>query len=171
MASIFCPTESNGQGKRCLTQRSRVGSAEQLPYPDRQFDVVIASTVFSSILDGDLAQAIAAEMSRVITEDGVILCYDTRYPNPSNPHTRAIGIRQLRQLFPWAIVRATSVTLLPPLARRLGGLTHIGFGSLHAFPPLRSHYLAELRSTGDHRGLMACAETAPTTSAYARACG
>ncbi|HUY50770.1 MAG TPA: glycosyltransferase [Streptosporangiaceae bacterium] len=136
----------------------RVGSAERLDYPDQQFDVVIASTVFSSILDGELAQAVAREMTRVLAEEGVILCYDTRYPNPTNPHTRAIGQRQLQQLFPWASVRVSSVTLLPPLARRLGALSAIGYRPLRSFPLLRSHYLAEVRPTGLGQGPMASAE-------------
>ena len=123
----------------------RVGRAEALPYPDRQFDVVLASTVFSSILDDGLAREMAREMARVTGDDGVILCYDVRYPNPWNPHTRAVRSRELQCWFPGASVRLISLTLLPPLARRLGAFTPAAHRPLHGVPLLRSHYLAEIR--------------------------
>lgn len=125
----------------------QVGSAERLDYPDKSFDIVIASTVFSSILDQQLAQIVANEMTRVVADWGMILCYDVRYPNPANPHTRPIGHGELRRLFPGSRMRLTSVALLPPLARRLGPLSRIGYQPLHALPVLRSHYLAEVWSS------------------------
>ncbi len=70
--------------------RLRVADGEQLDYQDRFFDLVLASTVFSSILDTGLARGVAAEMARVAGDHGVILCYDMRYPNPRNPHVRPI---------------------------------------------------------------------------------
>jgi glycosyltransferase involved in cell wall biosynthesis/ubiquinone/menaquinone biosynthesis C-methylase UbiE len=123
----------------------QVGSADRLDYKDKSFDIVIASTVFSSIRDDRLVQAVASEMTRVVADNGVILCYDVRYPNPANPHTRAISQRELRRLFPGAMIRLTPVTLLPPLARRLGVLTTSVYRPLHTFSLLRSHYFAEIR--------------------------
>ena len=120
--------------------------AEQLPYENGEFDVVIVSTVFSSILDDRSVQEVAREITRVLACRGVILCYDMRYPNPRNPHTRAIGLRELRWLFPGAELRAVPVTLLPPLARGLGALAHPAYRALYAIPMLRSHYLTEIRS-------------------------
>jgi ubiquinone/menaquinone biosynthesis C-methylase UbiE len=120
----------------------QVGGAERLPYGDQQFGVVMASTVFSSVLDDGLARTIAGEMTRVTADGGVILCYDVRYPNPGNPHTRSVGRRELRRLFPAAEIRLSSLTLLPPLARRLGLATELAYRPLHALPCLRSHYLA-----------------------------
>ena len=107
---------------------------------------MLAATVFSSILDDRLAGAVAREMLRMVTTTGRILCYDTRYPNPGNSRTRAVGARALRQLFPGTAMRLTAVTLLPPLARRLGALTPVAYGTLHALPLLRSHYVAEIRA-------------------------
>jgi SAM-dependent methyltransferase len=122
-----------------------VGGAERLPYADGQFDLVIASTVFSSILDEGSSCAVASEMARVTASTGVIICYDMRYPNPGNPHTKAVNLRDLRRLFPQARIRHSSLTLLPPLARRLGPVASLTYRPLHALPCLRSHYLAELR--------------------------
>lgn len=121
--------------------------AERLPYPDRHFDVVMSGTVFSSILDRKVAWAVAREMTRVLRSGGVILGYDMRYPNPLNPHVRAIGAREWRKLFPGAWVRLVPLTLLPSVARGLGALTPMAYGLLSAVPVLRSHYLAEIRFT------------------------
>jgi ubiquinone/menaquinone biosynthesis C-methylase UbiE len=121
-----------------------VCGGDRLPYPDGHFHVVLAATVFSSILDPQLAQAVAAEMTRVLASNGTILCYDMRYPNPWNPHTRPVGARYLRGLFPGARLRLTAVTLLPPLARRLGKLAPVACAPLSAVSVLRSHYLARI---------------------------
>ena len=67
------------------------GDARRLPYPDGSFDVVTANVVFSSILDDEVARAVAREMTRVVTAHGAILFYDTRYPSPWNPNVRAYG--------------------------------------------------------------------------------
>jgi len=122
-----------------------VAGAERLPYPDQHFDVVLAATVFSSILDRALARAVASEMTRLVTPAGAILCYDMRYPNPGNSRTAALGTRQWRLLFPGARLRLTPETLLPPLARRLGPLTAAAYSPLRAMPFLRSHYVVEIR--------------------------
>ncbi len=41
-------------------------SAAQLPFSDATFDLVLQSTVFTSILDADLKRRVAAEMLRVL---------------------------------------------------------------------------------------------------------
>jgi SAM-dependent methyltransferase len=122
-----------------------VAGAEWLPYPDQHFDVVLAATVFSSILDRALARAVASEMTRLVSPAGVILCYDMRYPNPGNSRTASVGARQWRLLFPGARIRLTPETLLPPIARRLGPLSAAAYGPLRGMRFLRSHYVAEIR--------------------------
>jgi ubiquinone/menaquinone biosynthesis C-methylase UbiE len=122
-----------------------VAGAERLPYSDQHFDAVLAATVFSSILDQGLAHAVASEMTRLVSGAGAIICFDTRYPNPWNSHTTAVGARKWRLLFPGARIRLTPETLLPPLARRLGPLTAAAYGPLRGLPLLRSHYVAEIR--------------------------
>ncbi len=68
----------------------QVGSAHQLPYPDRSFDLVTLSVVFSSILNKSLRQSIADEVWRVRKAGGLILCYDFAYSNPRNPAVQGI---------------------------------------------------------------------------------
>ena len=122
-----------------------VASGDRLPYPDRSFDVVVQFTVFTSILDGQMRRAVAAEMCRVTAAGGLILWYDFRCPNPRNPNVRAIGMRELRQLFPGWVADVRSLILLPPIAR---SLARVSFGLcrlIECAPPVRSHYLAVLK--------------------------
>jgi ubiquinone/menaquinone biosynthesis C-methylase UbiE len=126
-----------------------VGTAERLPFPDRSFDVVTQLTMFTSILDGAMRHAAAAEMQRVLASAGVILWYDFRYPNPFNRDVRPVRLREIRALFPgWRINRVTT-TLLPPLARRLARISLRACTFLDStLPPLRSHHLALLTRPG-----------------------
>lgn len=118
-----------------------VRSGDQLPFEDGYFDLVAVSTLFSSILDDALASAIGREMLRVLGGSGTLMCYDVRYPNPCNHNTRPVTRRRLRRLFSEAQIHARSLTLLPPLARRLGPVAPALYRPLHAVPLLRSHYL------------------------------
>ena len=78
----------------------RCGSAAELPWPDKTFDIVCQHTVFTSVLDGDMRKRIASEMKRVFRENGMILWYDFLYNNPSNPDVRGVRKAEIKQLFP-----------------------------------------------------------------------
>lgn len=123
-----------------------VGTADRLPYRDHSFQIVTQLTVFTSILSEQVRQAVAAEMCRVTAPGGLIVWYDFRYPSPRNPDVRAIGLRELRRLFPGWNADVRSLTLLPPLARKVARLSVSACRFLElTLPPLRSHYLAVLR--------------------------
>ena len=122
----------------------RVGNAEQLPFPDAAFDVVVAFTLFSSILDPAMARSVAGEMLRVMKPGGGLLWYDFRYDSPSNRNVRGVPASRVRELFPQLEGRLHTVTLVPPVARRLGPATGIGYPALSALPFLRSHVLGLL---------------------------
>ena len=68
-----------------------IGDASRLPWPDDFFDLVLQSTVFTSILDPGLRAAVASEMVRVLKPAGLILWYDFHCDNPWNPNVRGIG--------------------------------------------------------------------------------
>jgi glycosyltransferase involved in cell wall biosynthesis len=121
------------------------GSADRLPFDDGTFDLVVASTLFSSVLDDGLARAIADEILRVLAPGGTLLCYDVRYPNPRNPSTRPVTGAVLRRLFPSARISVRPVTLLPPLARAVGRLAPAVHGPLRRVRLLRSHQVALVR--------------------------
>ncbi len=115
--------------------------AGPLPFPNRSFDFGIACTLFSSILDDDVAADLASEIRRVLKPGARILWYDSRYSNPGNPDVRGVTQADLRQLFPGATLDLRTVTVLPPLVRRLGPLTDPAYNVLRLAPPLRIRYL------------------------------
>jgi SAM-dependent methyltransferase len=120
-------------------------SATNLPFLPATFDIVVAFTMFSSVVDPAIARRIAREISRVLAPGGIVLWYDMRYPNPANRHLRAMTQTRIRELFPLLGVELEPITLLPPLAQRLGSLTEALYSRLAAVTPLRSHYLGMLR--------------------------
>lgn len=120
------------------------GSAEHIPFPDGSFDLVQAITLFSSILDPSMASKVAAEITRVLNPRGALLWYDFRYNNPSNPDVHGVTERDVRALFPDLKGDLHSLTVVPPLARRLGKLTSVAYPALALVPPIRSHLLGLL---------------------------
>ncbi len=122
----------------------RIGDACDMPWPDASFRLVIASTVFTSVLDGGLRRQLAAEIHRVLAPGGALLWYDFRVDNPRNPHVRGIGRRELRSLFPRLPGEIRAATLAPPLARLVAPRSHWLATTLEAFPFLRTHLMAVL---------------------------
>lgn len=105
-------------------------------------DVVLQSTVFSSLLDDGFQQRLARQMWAWLKPGGVVLWYDFTVNNPRNPDVRGVPMRRLRQLFPQGRVEASRVTLAPPLARVVCRW-HPGFYPLfNSLPLLRTHVLA-----------------------------
>ncbi|MGE5553676.1 MAG: class I SAM-dependent methyltransferase [Betaproteobacteria bacterium] len=119
-------------------------NAECLPWPDGTFDLVMLFTVFSSMLDDSMAFNVAREVTRVLKSGGAVVWYDMRYRNPYNRNVHGITRRRLHQLFPSFRFELRSITLLPPLARRLGKLIPLLYPLLVRIPSLRTHYLGLL---------------------------
>jgi len=97
----------------------RTGNATSLPWTDGSFDLVVQSTVFSSILDLAMRRAVAREMLRVLSAGGAILWYDFFVDNPRNRSVRGVTRGEIASLFPGCRIEARRVTLAPPLARWL----------------------------------------------------
>lgn len=120
----------------------RVGEASRLPWPSRYFDIVLQSTVFSSILMPELRQAIAGEMMRVLKPGGMILWYDFFWDNPWNPNVRSVKAGEIQRLFTHCRIKLERITLAPPLLRALAPR----FDSLCVFLErlkfLNTHYFA-----------------------------
>lgn len=135
-----------GQARRSFPASQWVlASGHDLPFRDQSFDMVMQAMTFSSILCPEMRARMLAEMWRVLRPNGVVLWYDMRYPNPRNAHMRPVGRRELATLFPVPPSEMLSLTLLPPLARRLAPLSPGLCRQLERFPWLRSHYLALFR--------------------------
>ena len=118
----------------------QTANAEQLPFELGYFDLVLLYTVFTSVLDDRMASNMAAEVARVLKPGGAVVWYDFRFNNPRNSNVRGLGCDAIARLFPDFKLKLTTVTLLPPLARRMGRLTRVLYPVLVALPFLRTHY-------------------------------
>jgi ubiquinone/menaquinone biosynthesis C-methylase UbiE len=123
----------------------RVGDAAELPWPDGSFRFVIASTLFTSILDADVRRKVAGEIVRVLVPGGALLWYDFAVDNPRNPNVRGVSRRELVTLFSSLSGTVRSVTLAPVLARAVAPRSWTVATLLEAIPFLRTHLVAVLR--------------------------
>jgi len=122
----------------------RVGDASQLPWESNRFRLVIASTLFTSLLDQNVLHRAAKEITRVLAIGGALLWYDLAVNNPRNPAVRKVTRRELRQLFPGLTGEIRSVTLAAPLARLVAPRSWALATLVEAIPLLRTHLLAVL---------------------------
>lgn len=138
--------ERAAQARRLLPAADlRTGDASQLPYEDATFDLVVTSTVFTSILDDGMRRSIALEIERTLRPGGALLWYDFRFNSPRNKNVRGVGRRELRSLFPHLEGEIRSLTLAPPIARLVAPWSYRAAVTLGGLPPLRSHLIAVLR--------------------------
>ncbi len=121
-----------------------VGNAAELPWKSIYFRIVIASTLFSSILDKHMQMLVAREIDRVLMPGGVLLWYDAAVDNPQNKQLKGISRSEISKLFPKYRPHLKSVTLAPPLARRVARLSWTIASILNAIPFLRTHLLGAL---------------------------
>lgn len=118
------------------------GDALHAPVAAQSLDIVYVSTVFSSLLDEDYRQRLAAAMWSWLKPGGAVLWYDFTVNNPRNPDVRGVPLARLRTMFPAGRLQARRVTLAPPLARVLARLHPALLGPFSALPWLRTHLLA-----------------------------
>lgn len=123
----------------------RRANAEQLPFGDQTFDLVVLATVISSIFDRRMTQRVAAESARVLRPGGALLWYDMRYDNPTNRNVHGVSRRELRRLFRNFELDLEPVTVLPLLVRRLGRWNAVLYPPLALIRPLRTHLIGLLR--------------------------
>jgi SAM-dependent methyltransferase len=122
----------------------RIGDAVELPWEDRTFQLAVASTLFTSVLDNDVRRLIADEIVRVLRPGGALLWYDFAYNNPRNPNVRGIGRAEIKKLFPALRGKIRTVTLAPPLTRLIAPRWWALATFLESIPPLRTHLIAVL---------------------------
>jgi SAM-dependent methyltransferase len=124
--------------------RLMAGDALKLDIAAGSMDVVMASTVFSSILDDDFRAKLAQHMWTWVRPGGGVLWYDFTVNNPKNPDVRKVTSGELARLFPSATIEARSVTLAPPLARLVCRVHPSLYSGLNLLPFLRTHLVAWL---------------------------
>jgi SAM-dependent methyltransferase len=136
-AGILCPSQVT----------TICGSAGELGLPDRSYDLVLQSTVFSSILDSEMRRRVAGEMLRVLKPDGLVVWYDYHVNNPRNRDVRGVGKAEIRDLFPDSVLDLRPITVAPPLVRRLAPYSFLTCYLLGWIPWLCTHYLGVIRRT------------------------
>lgn len=117
------------------------GDALLADVPNTSQDVVLVSTVFSSVLDHAFQQKLANTLWRWVRPGGAVLWYDFTYNNPSNPDVRGVPLRRVKELFPQACITTRRVTLAPPLARRVAPIHPALYTLFNTIPLLRTHIL------------------------------
>jgi ubiquinone/menaquinone biosynthesis C-methylase UbiE len=118
--------------------------ATALPFADGSFDLALMFTVLSSLGSREAVRAALADAWRVLAPGGTILVWEARRPNPFNPAT----LRPRRADYVSALgpdLGFATVTLFPPLARRLGRLAPALYPRLARLTPLTTHWLIEAR--------------------------
>jgi len=123
------------------------GDATALDLPPASQDIVLVSTVFSSLLDDAFQQRLADCIWSWTRPGGGVLWYDFTVDNPRNPDVRGVPLRRVRQLFPDASIEASRVTLAPPIARVVSRWHPSLYTLLNTMPMLRTHVLAWLAKT------------------------
>jgi SAM-dependent methyltransferase len=118
------------------------GDASLVKLPDESEDIVLQSTVFSSLLDAPFQWRLAQTMWRWVRPGGGVLWYDFTVDNPRNPDVRGVPVSRIRELFPAGRVQYQRVTLAPPIARRVCALHPSLYPVFNALPLLRTHVLA-----------------------------
>ena len=104
-------------------------------------DVVLQSTVFSSLLDAGFQRALAARMWSWVRPGGGVLWYDFTFDNPRNPDVRGQPLSHVRSLFPEARIDSRRVTLAPPISRIACRIHPRLYVPLNQVPWLRTHLL------------------------------
>jgi SAM-dependent methyltransferase len=117
--------------------RLLAGDASAADVAPASQDLVLQSTVFSSILDDALQQRVAEAMWRWLKPGGAVIWYDFTVDNPRNPDVRGVPLARVRQLFPEGRLAARRVTLAPPLARAMPA----AYPLFNLVPWLRTHRL------------------------------
>jgi ubiquinone/menaquinone biosynthesis C-methylase UbiE len=143
----FDPRRVEAAARRVPAAEVAHGDACELPFPNGSFAAVFHVVSLSSVGGTSSVRAALREACRVLAADGLLLVYEPRLPNPLNHRTRRLRDADLAAAG-MTIADSTSLTLLPPLGRRLGRFTPALHPWLSRLRPLRSHRLLALRRQG-----------------------
>lgn len=141
---------------RCPSKLGLVeGTAIQLPFADEEFDVALQFTMFSSVLDMTLKQAVMNEILRTLRVGGYFIWYDFAYSSPGNPTVKGIGKREIKQLLAGCKLDFERVTLAPPIGRVAARVSPTLYHLLSCVYWLRTHYIccAEKVAVSPSRGV------------------
>lgn len=98
----------------------RQGNFVDLKY-EKKFDVILFSTVLSSILDTDLRKECINKAYDLLNKDGIVVIYDFTYNNPKNKDVQKVVFHDFFSpgCPKYSKSSVKRITLAPPIARRL----------------------------------------------------
>jgi SAM-dependent methyltransferase len=134
---------------RALAARSRLpeavriecGDAATAGVPDASFDIVMQSTVFTSLLDDGFQQRLADVMWAAVRPGGGVLWFDFVVNNPRNRDVRGVPLERIGELFPHGTITSRRVVLAPPITRLATSVHPALYTALNVLRPLRTHVL------------------------------
>lgn len=88
----------DGRAKTAAAVRFVCGDAAALPFRAGAFDVVVQSLLFSSLPPGEARELAAAEVERVLADDGVFVWYDF-IEKAKEGLPRGLELDEVRELF------------------------------------------------------------------------
>lgn len=115
------------------------GDASALDLPNESIDLVLQSTVFSSVLDEQMRQTLADRCWELLKPGGAFLSVDFVFNNPANHDVKKLTILQLAALFPDGKLTAKKITLAPPIARRVVPISTWLYPFFNVWSFLRTH--------------------------------
>jgi SAM-dependent methyltransferase len=118
------------------------GDALELTPAPCSVDVVLQSTVFSSLLDGAFQKRLAHAVWTSVKPGGGVLWYDFTVNNPRNRDVRGVPLRRIQELFPEGRMAHERITLAPPIARAVCRVHPALYTACNVVPLLRTHVLA-----------------------------
>jgi len=117
---------------------------DKIPFSDDKFNIIVISTVFSSIIGNSNRLFWAKEIDRVLKKGGAIIFYDMKVNNPFNFNTKKISKKELKLLFSNYSIKTKSLTVLPQLSRTISLISPKIYPLLSKLSFLHTHYISEL---------------------------
>lgn len=119
--------------------------ASLLNLESNYFDIILQSTVFTSILDNDLQAKISSKMWSLLKPGGYIIWYDFIHANPFNPDVRKVSLRRVRELFPYGKFTTKKLTLFPFISEFITKQFYFPYSIFNFLPFLRMHILCFIK--------------------------
>jgi SAM-dependent methyltransferase len=123
------------------------GDAIGLQLPQESFDVVLQSTVFTSILDSAFKRQLAEKMWSLVRPGGGVLWYDFMFDNPRNRDVQGVSLAEIDKLFPVRANWMRRITLAPPIARTVTRIHPSLYTLVNLVPWLRTHCLCWIQKS------------------------
>jgi|SRR3989344_2466208 len=123
----------------------KIAEASNLPFKSNFFDIITASTLFSSVLNSEHRKLIAEEILRVLKKQGIIIVYDIRFNNPFNKRVTRIDKKEIKRLFGNKKFKFIKTTLNPIILRKVYKILPISIKFLEKLSFLKSHYLTIIK--------------------------